>query len=160
LARTKVPATPAVRFLRDQGVDFTVHPYKYEEKGGTEAAARQLDLDHHRVIKTLVMEDDAGAPLIVLMHGDRQVSTKALARAIGARSVDPADPRSVQRHTGYQVGGTSPFGTKKALPVYVEATILRLPTIFINAGKRGLLVEVTPADLTRILQPTSVEVAR
>jgi Cys-tRNA(Pro) deacylase len=137
-----------------------VHPYAYEEKGGTEAAARQLGLDHHRVIKTLVMEDDAESPLIVLMHGDLQVSTKALARAIGARSVEPCDPKSAQKHTGYQVGGTSPFGTKKTLPVYVEATIWELPTILINAGKRGLLVEMTPADLARVLNPKTVEVAR
>lgn len=160
MAKHRLPMTPAMHMLRKEGVGFRAHPYRYEEEGGTAAAVRQLGVDEHLVIKTLVMEDDSKAPLIVLMHGDRQVSTKSLARAIGAKSVTPCDPQVAQRHTGYTVGGISPFGTKKRLPVYVEASILELPKILINAGTRGLLVEISPEALVKLLSPVPVEVAR
>jgi len=158
MAKDKTPVTPAVRALRAAGIDFTDHPYAYEEKGGTAVSSRELGVDEHCVIKTLVMEDDRKQPLIVLMHGDLQVSTKELARLIGARSVEPCRPETAQKHTGYLTGGTSPFGTKKQLPVYIEETILELPRIYINGGKRGFLVGITPADLTRLLQPTPLRV--
>jgi Cys-tRNA(Pro) deacylase len=160
LTKDKFPVTSAIRFLRENRADFTERPYKYEEEGGTEKAARALEVDEHLVIKTLVMEDDQKRPLIVLMHGDRQVSTKELARVIGVKSVDPCAPEVALKHTGYMVGGISPFGTKKRLPVYVEETILSLPRIFINAGRRGLLCEMSPMDLVRVLKPVSVRVAR
>ncbi len=146
--------------LRENGVEFVEHPYKYEEGGGTELAARQLGVDEHLVIKTLVMEDDQRTPFLILMHGDRQVSTKELARTMGVKSVRPCDPQVALRHTGYMVGGISPFGTKKRLRVYVEETILSLPRIFINAGRRGLLFEMSPSDMVRLLQPIPVRVAR
>ncbi|MCE1226659.1 MAG: Cys-tRNA(Pro) deacylase [Geobacteraceae bacterium] len=158
MAKDKTPVTPAVRALRAAGIDFTDHPYAYEEKGGTAVSSRELGVDEHCVIKTLVMEDDRKQPLIVLMHGDLQVSTKELARLIGARSVEPCKPETAQKHTGYLTGGTSPFGTKKQLPVYVEETILELPIIYINGGKRGFLVGIAPTDLTRLLQPTPLRV--
>lgn len=158
MAKDKTPVTPAVRALRAAGISFTDHPYAYEEKGGTAVSSRELGVDEHCVIKTLVMEDDRKQPLIVLMHGDLQVSTKELARLIGARSVEPCKPETAQKHTGYLTGGTSPFGTKKQLPVYVEETILELPKIYINGGKRGFLVGLAPAELTRLLQPTPVRV--
>ena len=158
MAKDKTPVTPAVRALRAAGISFTDHPYAYEEKGGTAVSSRELGVDEHCVIKTLVMEDDRKQPLIVLMHGDLQVSTKELARLIGARSVEPCKPETAQKHTGYLTGGTSPFGTKKQLPVYVEETILALPKIYINGGKRGFLVGIAPADLTRLLQPTLLRV--
>ena len=135
-------------------------PYKYEEEGGTEIAARALGVDEHQVIKTLVMEDDQKKPLMVLMHGDRQVSTKALARMIGVKSVIPCAPETALKHTGYRVGGISPFGLRKSLPIYVEESILSLPKIFINAGRRGMLCEISPTDLVRILKPILVRVAR
>lgn len=160
MGKERIPITPAVRILREQGVEFKAYPYKYEEKGGTTSAAKQLCLDEHGVIKTLVMEDNTKAPLIVLMHGDREVSTKALARAIGVKSVAPCSPQVATRHTGYTVGGISPFGTKKRLPVYVEVSILDLPKICINAGRKGLLVEISPLDLAKILSPTPVQVSR
>ena len=160
MTKEKFPVTPAIRFLRENQVDFIEHPYKYEEGGGTETAAKAFGVDEHLVIKTLVMEDDQRTPFIVLMHGDKQVSTKNLARAIGAKSVTPCDPHGALKHTGYMVGGISPFGTKKHLPVYVEETILSLPRIFINAGRRGLLVEMSPADLVKVLKPIPVQVAR
>jgi Cys-tRNA(Pro) deacylase len=160
LTKDKFPVTSAIRFLRENQVDFIERPYKYEEEGGTEVAAKMLEVDEHLVIKTLVMEDDQKRPLIVLMHGDRQVSTKELARVIGVKSIDPCAPEVALKHTGYMVGGISPFGTKKRLPVYVEETILSLPRIFINAGRRGLLCEISPADLVRVLKPVSVRVAR
>ncbi|HEX7486381.1 MAG TPA: aminoacyl-tRNA deacylase, partial [Vicinamibacterales bacterium] len=134
------PSTPAALFLRAQGVAFSEHSYRYEERGGTAVAARELGVAEHAVVKTLVMEDAAGKPLIVLMHGDREVSTKQLARRIGARAVTPCKPEVATRHTGYLVGGTSPFATRKPLPVYVERTILDLPTIYINGGSRGFLL--------------------
>ena len=158
MAKDKTPVTPAVRALRAAGISFTEHPYAYEEKGGTAVSARELGVDEHCVIKTLVMEDDRKQPLIVLMHGDLQVSTKELARLIGARSVEPCRPETAQKHTGYLTGGTSPFGTKKQLPVYVEETILELPRIYINGGKRGFLVGIVPTDLTHLLQPIPLRV--
>ena len=139
---------------------FTEHSYHYEERGGTSVSARELGVDEHMVIKTLVMQDERKQPLLVLMHGDREVSTKNLARQIGAKTVEPCDPAVAERHTGYQVGGTSPFGTRKALPVYVERSILDLPRIYINGGKRGFLVALAPADLVRVLSPTTVEAAQ
>ena len=160
MSKDKFPVTSAIRMLRENQVDFVEHSYKYEEGGGTEVAAKELSVDEHLVIKTLVMEDDQKAPFIVLMHGDKQVSTKELARGMGVKSVHPCDPQVAFRHTGYIVGGISPFGTKKKLRVYVEKTILSLPKIFINAGRKGLLCEMSPADLTKILQPTPVHVAR
>ena len=151
--------TQAIRVLKAQGVDFLLHPYKYEEKGGTSTAAAQLGVNEHQVVKTLVMEDDQGNPLLVLMHGDRKVSTKALARALEIKTVKPCDPGIAHKHTGYFVGGTSPFGTKKPLPVYVEASIMDLMKIYINAGKKGLLAEIAAADMAKILNPTPVTVA-
>ncbi|MGQ9647195.1 MAG: Cys-tRNA(Pro) deacylase [Thermodesulfobacteriota bacterium] len=160
MSKDKFPVTPAIRTLRENQVDFIEHPYKYEEGGGTEVAARELGVDEHLVIKTLVMEDDQKNPFIILMHGDKQVSTKELARAMNVKSVHPCDPQVAFKHTGYMVGGISPFGTKKRLRVYVEETILSLPRIFINAGRKGLLFEMSPADVVKILRPTPVRVAR
>lgn len=155
----KVPSTPATRLLREKGVSYTEHLYRYEEHGGTRVSARELGVDEHAVVKTLVMEDDAGAPLVVLMHGDREVSTKALARQLGRRAVQICKPEVANRHSGYQVGGTSPFGTRKAMPVYVERSIAALPRMFVNGGSRGFLVGLAPADLVRLLAPTLVDVA-
>jgi Cys-tRNA(Pro) deacylase len=153
------PVTPAVRVLREKKVAFAPHLYEYEERGGTRASAAELGVDEHAVVKTLVMETEAKKPLVVLMHGDREVSTKQLARTLGVKSVHPCDPAAAQKHTGYMVGGTSPFGTRARLPVYVERTIFELPRIYINGGKRGFLVEIDPADL-RILSPLAeVEVS-
>jgi Cys-tRNA(Pro) deacylase len=160
LTKKKLPVTSALRFLRENQVDFIERPYKYEEEGGTEVAAKALEVDEHLAIKTLVMEDDQKAPFIILMHGDKQVSTKALARTIGVKSVNPCTPQVALKHTGYMVGGISPFGTKKPLSVYVEESILSLPKIFINAGRRGLLCEMSPADLIKVLRPIPVRVAR
>ena len=160
MSKDHIPATPAIRVLKDNGVDFTPRPYKYEERGGTEVAARELGVDEHLTVKTLVMEDEKKAPFIILMHGDREVSTRELARILGVKSVQPCDPAAASRHTGYMVGGTSPFGTKKVLSVYVEETILSLPAIYINAGRKGLLVEMKPADLERLLKPVPVKVSR
>lgn len=159
MAKDKTPVTPAVRLLRQEKVDFVPHLYAYEDKGGTEVSARELGVDEHQVIKTLVMEDDSKNPLIILMHGDRQVSTKELARQIGARSVTPCNPETALRHTGYQVGGTSPFATRKAMPIYMEESIKALPRLFINGGKRGFLVEIAADNLLRVLQPVKVKVA-
>jgi Cys-tRNA(Pro) deacylase len=156
---SKTPSTPATRLLREKGIAYTEHPYRYEEKGGTRVSARELGVDEHAVVKTLVMEDDAGAPLVVLMHGDREVSTKALARQLGKRSVQICKPDVAQRHSGYLVGGTSPFGTRKAMPVCLERTILDLPRIYVNGGSRGFLVGLAPQDLARVLSPTLVDVA-
>ena len=154
-----VSQTPATQWLRERGIDFTEHPYDYVEHGGTAESARQLGVDEHAVIKTLVMQDDVAQPLIVLMHGDRQVSTRNLARAIGARSVEPCRPEVAQRHSGYLVGGTSPFGTRKPMPVYVEAGVLELPRILINGGRRGFLVGIDPALLVSALQARPVRCA-
>ncbi len=160
MTKEKYPVTSAVRFLREHQVDFIERPYKYEEHGGTETAAKAFGVDKHLVIKTLVMEDDQNVPFIILMHGDREVSTKALARTIGVKSVNPCSPEVALKHTGYMVGGISPFGTKKPLPVYVEESILSLPKILINAGRRGLLCEISPSDLIKIINPIPVQVAR
>lgn len=159
MGKDKEPVTPAVRMLRELGVAFTPRLYAYEEKGGTSVAARQLGVDEHWVIKTLVMRAEGQGPLLVLMHGDRQVSTRGLARLLGARAVAPSDPAEVTRLTGYQVGGVSPFGTKRRLPVYVEEGILALTRIYINGGKRGFLLEMDPHDLERALKPVAVAVA-
>ena len=154
-----MPSTSAVLALRAAKVEFTPHFYDYEEKGGTAVSSRELGVDEHAVVKTLVMADDKAAPLIVLMHGDRKVSTKALARIIGVKSVEPCTPEAAQRHSGYRVGGTSPFGTRKKMPVYVERSILDLPEIFINGGSRGFLVRIAPAVLQRLLAAQPVDVA-
>ncbi len=153
------PVTPAVRVLRQHCVAFSHHPYAYEERGGTEVSARELDVDEHAVIKTLIMEDDRRRPLCVLMHGDRAVSTKNLARHLGVKSIAPCAPAVADRHSGYQVGGTSPFGLRRALPVYMERSIAVLPRIYINGGRRGYLVGLDPAELIRVLQPQLVDVA-
>ena len=158
MAKEKIPSTPAIRALKEHGAAFILRPYKYEERGGTAVAARELGCDEHQTVKTLVMEDEHKRPLIILMHGDREVSTKNLARSIGTKSVTPCDPAVAQKHTGYMVGGTSPFGIRRAMPIYVEESILNLPRIFINAGHRGLLAEMDPADIARILNPQPVQV--
>jgi len=160
MSKDHIPATPAIRVLKETRVAFVPRPYKYEDRGGTEVAARELGVDEHLTVKTLVMEDDGKSAFIVLMHGDREVSTKDLARILGVKTVQPCDAASANRHTGYMVGGTSPFGTRKSLPVYVEETILNLPVIYINAGRKGLLVEMKPADLAKVLKLTPVSVAR
>lgn len=159
MAREKTPVTPAVRVLREAKVVFTDHLYAYEEKGGTAVSARELGVDEHTVVKTLIMEDDGKNPLIVLMHGDRQVSTRELARHIGARSVTPCSPETAHKHSGYLVGGTSPFGTRRPLPVYMEETIASLEKIYINGGKRGYLVGLAPRDVVALLRPILVHVA-
>ena len=151
--------TSAIRMLRAHGVAFTEHPYRYEERGGTAVSARALGVDEHVVVKTLVMEDEARLPLIVLMHGDRSVSTKELARQIGRKTVRPCEPAVAQRHTGYLVGGTSPFGTLKRLPTYVERSILALDAIYINGGRRGVLVRLAPGEIVRVLGAIPVDVA-
>jgi Cys-tRNA(Pro) deacylase len=152
-------ATPAIHFLRQHKVPFTEHEYRYEERGGTAVSSRELGVDEHVVIKTLVMEDEQKRPLIVLMHGDKEVSTKNLARQIGRKTVTPCAPDVAQRHTGYMVGGTSPFGTRKAMPVYLERTIADLDRIYINGGRRGFLIALTPDDLRRALSPVLVDCA-
>lgn len=159
MSKEKIPTTPAVLALRAQQADFSLHTYPYEERGGTKTAAGKLMVDKHRVIKTLIMEDETGKPLIILMHGDREVSTKSLARQIGAKSVTPCKPAVAEKHTAYKVGGTSPFGTRKTMPVYMEQTIADLPDIFINAGSRGLLARMPAAELIRLLKPVRVSVA-
>ena len=153
------PVTPAIRLLREKKVEFEAHLYNYEERGGTRHSAESLGVDEHAVVKTLVMETDAREPLIVLMHGDREVSTKELARAIGVKTVVPCSPDTAQKHTGYMVGGTSPFGARKRLIVYAQNTIFDLPRIFINGGKRGFLVEIYPGDLRAALDVKDVDVA-
>ncbi|MFL5263979.1 MAG: Cys-tRNA(Pro) deacylase [Anaeromyxobacteraceae bacterium] len=155
---SKSPSTAATRLLREKGVAYTEHPYRYEEKGGTRVSARELGVDEHAVVKTLVMEDDEGAPLVVLMHGDREVSTKALARQLGKKAVQICKPDVANRHSGYLVGGTSPFGTRKAMPVCVERTILDLDRVYVNGGSRGFLVGMAPKDLVAVLSPTLVDV--
>jgi Cys-tRNA(Pro) deacylase len=156
--KDKYPVTAAVRVLRDHKVDFTHHPYEYEERGGTAVSARELGVDEHAVVKTLIMEDDTKRPMIVLMHGDREVSTKNLARHLGAKSIAACDPAPADRHSGYQVGGTSPFGTRKSMPVYMQGTIAELPYVYINSGKRGYLVGLKPDDVVRVLKPVLVDV--
>jgi Cys-tRNA(Pro) deacylase len=159
MSKEKIPTTPAILALKAQGADFTLHTYQYEEKGGTKTSAKKLGVDEHSVIKTLIMEDETGKPLIILMHGDKEVSTKSLARTIGVKSVSPCNPAVAEKHTGYKVGGTSPFGTRKAMPVYMEQTIADLQEIFINAGGRGLLARMPTVEIVRILKPVYVNVA-
>jgi Cys-tRNA(Pro) deacylase len=154
-----VSETPATQLLRRNKVDFGEHPYDYVEHGGTEESARQLGVDEHRVVKTLVMEDEHAKPLIVLMHGDRTVSTKNLARQTGAKRIEPCKPEVANRHSGYLVGGTSPFGTKKAMPVYVESTILDFDVIYLNGGRRGYLISIDPNTLTALLNAKPVQCA-
>ncbi|MFZ5538345.1 MAG: aminoacyl-tRNA deacylase [Pseudomonadota bacterium] len=154
-----VSETPATQWLKRRGVAFTEHVYEYVEHGGTAESSRALGVPEHEIVKTLVMEDETGRPLIVLMHGDRKVSTKNLARQIGRKRIEPCAPEVAQRHTGYQVGGTSPFGTRKALPVFVERSVLALPRILINGGRRGYLVGIDAAVLTTALGATAVDCA-
>jgi Cys-tRNA(Pro) deacylase len=156
--KDRIPVTAAVRVLRDHKVEFTHHPYEYEERGGTAVSARELGVDEHAVVKTLIMEDDAKRPMIVLMHGDREVSTKNLARQLGVKAIAACDPATADRHSGYQVGGTSPFGTRKAMPVYMQRTIAELPYVYVNGGKRGYLVGMKPGDVVRVLKPVLVDV--
>ena len=158
MAKEKTPVTAAIRALRAEKVAFSDHLYSYEEKGGTSASSRELGVDEHAVIKTLVMEDESSLPLIVLMHGDLQVSTKELARVIRAKQVSPCTADVAQKQSGYLVGGTSPFGTRHAMPVYMEESITQLPKIYINGGKRGYLVGMAATELVRVLKPTLVTV--
>lgn len=151
------PETPAVRFLKAHGIAFSSHVYAYEEHGGTRVSARELNVDEHAVVKTLVFADENARPLIVLMHGDCKVSTRELARQIGCKKVEPCAPEAANRHTGYLVGGTSPFATRKPMPVYIEKSILDLPLIYINGGRRGFLVGVQPHEIMRVLQPKEVD---
>ncbi len=159
MSKEKFPTTPAILALKSQNADFTLHTYQYEDRGGTKASARKLGVNEHCVIKTLIMQDETGKPLIILMHGDKEVSTKALARTIGVKSISPCKPEVAEKHTGYKVGGTSPFGTRKTLLVYMESTVADLPEIFINAGSRGLLAKLPTRELVRILEPIPVSVA-
>ncbi|KAB8065952.1 MULTISPECIES: Cys-tRNA(Pro) deacylase [Janthinobacterium] len=154
-----ISETQATQLLRKHQVSFEEHPYPYEEHGGTSVSARELNVPEHSVVKTLVMQDEAAKPMIVLMHGDCKVSTKNLARSIGCKSVEPCKPEVAQRHSGYLIGGTSPFGTKKAMPVYVEASILELPRIYINGGRRGFLVSLAPQVLVELLHAKPVQCA-
>jgi len=154
-----VSETPATAFLKAQKVPYTEHPYEYEEHGGTEVSARELGVDEHAVVKTLVMQDQDAKPLLVLMHGDRKVSTKNLARQAGAKSIEPCKPEVANRHSGYLIGGTSPFGTRKHMPVYAEKSIFDLPKIYINGGRRGFLVGIAPQELSRTLAAIPVECA-
>lgn len=158
MGKDRTPVTAAVRQLRAEKVAFGDHPYTYEEKGGTAVSARELGVDEHCVIKTLVMEDERNNPLVVLMHGDMQVSTKELARSIGVKQVSPCSPDTAQRHSGYLVGGTSPFGMRRQMDVYMEESIAGLERIYINGGKRGYLVSMAPGDLIRVLKPVPVRV--
>lgn len=159
MAKEKPPITAAVRYLRSEKVTFTDHLYTYEEKGGTSTSSRELGVDEHAVVKTLVMEDDTGQPLIILMHGDRQVSTKELARIIRAKQVTPCSPDMAHKHTGYLVGGTSPFGARRQMPIYMEESISALEYIYVNGGKRGYLVGMKPSEFVRVLKPVMVTVA-
>ncbi|MCB1760144.1 MAG: aminoacyl-tRNA deacylase [Gammaproteobacteria bacterium] len=160
MARKKQQVSQAVRVLREAGVEFTDHHYRYQEGGGTALSASELGVDEHLVIKTLIMQDENAQPLIVLMHGDREVSTKALARTLGVKSIQPCAPARANVHSGYQVGGTSPFGTRREMPVYCQRSILELAAIYINGGARGYLLSLDPKELQRVLQPTLVDVAR
>jgi Cys-tRNA(Pro) deacylase len=158
MSKEKYPVTPAVRFLRDRGIPFSEHLYAYEERGGTAVSARELGVDEHCVVKTLVMEDDTGRPLLILMHGDREVSTRELARQLGVSSIRPCSPDAANRHTGYLVGGTSPFATRKPLLVCMESSILELERIYLNGGKRGFLVGIEPRQVAQQLGVTLVQV--
>jgi Cys-tRNA(Pro) deacylase len=160
MSARKEPVTQAVRALRAAAVAFDGHPYDYVEGGGTAQFARSQGVDEHLVIKTLIMEDEDGHPIIVLMHGDLQVSTRALARELGAKQVRPCDPMTANRHSGYQVGGTSPFGTRRTMPVYCEASIAELPRIYINGGRRGYIISLRTQDALRLLKPRLVKVSQ
>lgn len=151
--------TQATKFLKQQKITFEGHPYEYEHRGGTKVSARELGVSEHQVIKTLIMQNESKEPLVILMHGDCQVSTKELARQIGAKKVEPCTPESASRHTGYLVGGTSPFGTKRKMPIFMEKSIADLPLIYINGGRRGYLVSIDPADMMQVLKITLVNVA-
>lgn len=159
MAKKKAPSSPVTRLLQQHGASFSVHEYKYTPHGGTACSSRELGADEHQVIKTLVMEDEHGAPCIILMHGDCSVSTKELARSIGCKTISPCKPEVAQRHTGYMVGGTSPFATRKELPLYAETSIMELGKIYINGGRRGFLVGIAPKTLESILKPILVSVA-
>ena len=154
-----ISETPATQYLRRQRIVFSEHPYQYEEHGGTTVSARELGVDEHQVVKTLVMQDEAGKPLVVLMHGDCKVSTKNLARQVGRKAIEPCPPQVARRHSGYLVGGTSPFGIRKPLPVYVEESVLALPKVWINGGRRGFLVSIAPAVLVELLHAQPVNCA-
>ena len=158
MAKEKIPVTPAIRLFKQANVNFTPHLYSYEERGGTAVSARELGVEEYHVIKTLVMEDEQRRPLIVLMHGDLEVSTKELARVIGVKTITPCNSDRAFKQTGYQIGGTSPFATRNKMPVYIEKTILDIKEIYINGGKRGFLVSVTPQVIVDLLKPTMVEV--
>ena len=158
MSKEKIPVTAAIRELRAGQVEFTDHLYEYEEKGGTAVSARELGVPERAVVKTLVMEDNDRNPFIVLMHGDLKVSTKELARIIGVKTIAPCNPYTANRHSGYLVGGTSPFGTRKKMPVYMEETILELPKIYINGGRRGYLVGIVPQEVVRMIAPRLVKV--
>ena len=160
MAKHKTPITQAIRLLRKEGVIFESHPYRYVKGGGTEQFAKDMGVDEHQVIKTLIMENEQKQPLIVLMHGDCEVSTKTLARQIGVKSIRPCDPKVADRHSGYQVGGTSPFGTLREMSVYCEESILKQERIYINGGKRGYIISMDPGELVRVLQPTLVSAAQ
>jgi Cys-tRNA(Pro) deacylase len=155
----KSAATPATAYLAKHGVEYTEHEFEYKEHGGTGHSSAEMGVPEHHVIKTLVMEDDKGQPLIVLMHGDRKVSTKELARQASAKRIAPCKPEVATRHSGYLIGGTSPFGTRKRMPIYLERSVLDLPRIYINGGRRGYLLGMPPAELTRVLSPVLVDVA-
>ena len=159
MPKDKFPVTQAIRVLKNSAISFILHSYKYEEKGGTKVAAREMNIDEHQVIKTLVMENEKSEPVVVLMHGDRQVSTKAFARELKAKTIRPCEPETAHKHTGYFVGGTSPLGLKKLLKVYFETSIEDLPFIYINAGRKGLLARLSPKELVRIIEAIPVNVA-
>jgi Cys-tRNA(Pro) deacylase len=158
MAKVKYPKTNAIRFLEENKIPFEGFFYKYEERGGTKVSARELGVDEHIIVKTIIMEDESKKPFIVLMHGDLEISTKNMARFLNVKSVSPCSPETANKHTGYIVGGTSPFGTRKKLPVFMEKSILDLEYIFINGGKRGFLVKINPRDVQRVLNATLVEV--
>lgn len=157
--KEKIPVTPAIRLLRENNTVFSSHLYPYEEHGGTAHSARWLAVEEHAIIKTLIMEEEHHQPLIVLMHGDRKVSTKELARLLNVKAITPCDPAVANKHSGYLVGGTSPFGTRKPMAVYMETSILELPLIYLNGGKRGFLVGLAPTAVQQLLKPTLVNVA-
>ncbi|WP_062787308.1 Cys-tRNA(Pro) deacylase [Aquitalea pelogenes] len=159
MSKEKTPVTQAIRILREHKVEYSEHLYKYEDKGGTTVSARELGVDEHCVVKTLIMEDEQKHPLIVLMHGDREVGTGMLAKQIGVKKINPCDPKTADKHSGYQVGGTSPFGTRHPMPVYMESSIAQLPRIYINGGKRGFLIGIDPQEVIRVLQPVLVQAA-
>lgn len=159
MSKDKTPVTAAIRMLRQHQVDFHTHTYDYEARGGTRRSAACLGVDEHCVVKTLIMQDEEARPMVVLMHGDHEVSTKALARQLGVKSILPCDAAVAERHSGYQVGGTSAFGTRRTMVVYMQATIAALPVLFINGGKRGFLVSMAPAALVRVLSPVAIDAA-